>query len=379
MTNTTAPRRAIESLAIGAALGAGILGFATTLIVQRGQLAPLVSVATVALPVIAATGAAAFIWAYVRHADGGVRWRMRHPLRRVLDVLGLTLTGVGVAVLLTASMFEVFRLAFVGLELDAVTSAALVAGLAGVCAYALALIAGQLTTSTLATLLGLFLVAGIFTSMLTADDPKWWHRNFSALGMGAATSSYAFNVTIVVAGLVILTLSDYLTIDLLARRGPGGRNLRGIAVIRITLAVVGIALVGLGLVPVDISVPVHNTFSTSALLGFSALIILAPLLLKGLSRAFLAATVVFGALIVVGGVLFAIGYFNLTALELIAVLVIFTWLILFTRNASSGRRAELPAEVVDEPRVHTRGAVTVLAVVVAFVVGLVLAPRSRKQ
>jgi hypothetical membrane protein len=365
----------IESLAIAAALVSGTLGFIVALIVQRGQLAPLASIATVALLVIAVSGAAAFIWAYVRHADGGVRWRMRHPLRRVLDVLGLTLTGVGVAVLLTASMFEVFRQAFIGVELNAVAAAALVAGLAGVCAYVLALIAGQLTTSTLATLLGLFLVAGIFTSMLTAEDPKWWHRNFSALGMGAATSSYAFNVTIVVAGLVILTLSDYLTIDLLARRGPGGRNLRGVTVIRVMLAIVGVALAGLGLVPVDISVPLHNTFSVSALLGFSALIVLTPVLLKGLSPAFLTATVIFATLIVVGGVLFAFGAFNLTALELIAVLVIFTWLILFTRNASSGRNAQKATEVEATPRTHTRAALTVGAVLLAFATGLVAARR----
>jgi len=367
----------IESLAIAAAVGSAAIGFIVTLIVQHGQLAPLTSVTAVALAVVAATGAAAFIWAYVRHADGGVRWRMRHPLRRVLDVLGLTLTGVGVAVLLVASMFEVARLAFIGLELNALAAAVLIGGLAAVCAYVLALIAGQLTTTTLATLLALFLVAGVFTSMLTADDPQWWQRNFSALGMGAAASSNAFNVTLVVAGLVIITLADYLTIDLLARRGPGGRNLRGIAVIRIVLAIVGVALAGLGLVSVDVSVLVHNTFSIAAMLGFSALIVLAPILLKGLSPAFIAATVLFGALIVIGGVLFAIGSLNLTALELIAVLVIFTWLILFTRNASSGRRAVEMAEVEREPRVRARTAATIGVVAGAYLIGRITAGRTR--
>jgi len=359
----------MESLAIAAAIGSAVIGFIVTLIAQRGQLAPLTAVAAVALPVVAATGAAAFIWAYVRHADGGVRWRMRHPLRRVLDVIGLTLTGSGVAALLVASMFEVSRLAFIGLELNAFAAAVLVAGLAAACSYALALIAGQLTTSTLATLLALFLVAGVFTSMLTADDPQWWQRNFSALGMAATTSSYAFNVTIVVAGLVIVTLSDYLTIDLLARRGPGGRNLQGITVIRVILAIVGVALSGLGLISVDVSVLAHNTFSITAMLGFSALIVLAPILLKGLSPAFIVATIIFGALIVIGGVFFALGYLNLTALELIAVLVIFTWLILFTRNASYGRSADVVVQVVSEPREHTRGALRITAVVAAFAAG----------
>ena len=339
MTERTSPR--IESLAIAAGLIAVVLAFGVTLWVQWGDLAPLGgtgSVAAVALPCVAVTSAAAFIWAYIRHADGGVRWRRRHPFRRVLDVLGLTLTGVGVAVLLTASLLEVFGLAFVGLQLNAVTTAALVAALAGVSAYALSLIASQLTSSTLATLLTLFLVAGVFTSMLTADDPAWWERNFSALGMGTATSSYAFNLTMLIAGLAILALSDYLTIDLLERRKGGHR---GVRIIRGALALVGIALVGVGAVPVNISVPAHNTFSTLALVGFTLLIVLAPIVLRGLPVAFILTTVLFVGLIVAGVVLFVKGEVNLTALELIAVLVIFTWLILFTRSASSGREADV--------------------------------------
>jgi hypothetical membrane protein len=338
----TPPR--IESLAIAAGLISAALAFVVALLVQRGQLAPLGgtgSVAAVALPSVAVTSAGAFIWAYIRHADGGVRWRRRHPVRRVLDVLGLTLTGVGVAVLLTASMLEVFGLAFVGLELNAVTTAALTASFAGVSAYVLSLIAGQLTSSTLATLLSLFLVAGVFTSMLTADDQQWWQRNFSALGMGTATSSYTFNLTILIAGLAILALSDYLTIDLLERR-TGGR--RGVWVIRTALALVGVALIGVGLVPVNISVIAHNSFSTLALVGFAALIVLTPMVLRGLSVAFLLTTALVGVLIVTGTVLFALGEMNLTALELIAVLVIFSWLILFTRSASSGRGTTATAE-----------------------------------
>jgi hypothetical membrane protein len=342
---TTASR--IESLALVAGLGSVVLAFGVVLLVQWGRLAPLGgtgSVAAVALPSVGVTSAAAFIWAYIRHADGGVRWRRRHPFRRVLDVLGLTLTGVGVAVLLTASMLEVFGLAFVGLQLNAVTTATLVAALAGVSAYALSLIASQLTSSTLATLLTLFLVAGVFTSMLTADDPKWWERNFSALGMGTQTSSFAFNLTILIAGLAILVLSDYLTIDLLARR-RSGRG--GVRIVRFALALVGLALVGVGAVPVDVSVPAHNTFSTLALVGFTLLIVLTPIVLRGLPLAFVLTTVVFLGLIIAGVALFVLGEVNLTALELIAVLVIFTWLILFTRSASTGRTPDAATPSLD--------------------------------
>ena len=344
MPSNTRPGPNIESLAIIAAIIAAALGFGGTFLVLGGRQAPLSSgifggdsIASIAIVVVALTGAGSFIWGYIRHADGGLRWRRRHPIRRVLDVLGLTVTGAGVAVMLVGSLLQVSQLAFVGLVLDPVASAALVAVLAAVSAYVLALIAGQLTTSTLATLLALFLVAGVFTSMLTADDPTWWRNNFSALGMGLAVSSIAFNLTVAIAGLAILTLADYLTIDLRSRRGPRGINLRGSEITRGALVLVGVALVGLGLVPVNVSVPIHNTFSISALVGFAALMLAAPILLRGLPWAFIASTLVFTVVLVASTVLFARGAFNLTALELIAVSVIFTWLILFTRNASTGR------------------------------------------
>ena len=345
MPRTTRPRLNVESHAIIAAIVSAAIGFGATLVVQGGRTAALSngsfsgsgSISVIAIAVVAITGAGSFIWAYVRHADGGVRWRRRHPLRRVLDVVGLTVTGVGVAVMLVGSALRVVQLAFVGLELTVIASATVVAVLAAVSAYVLALIAGQLTTSTLATLLALFLVAGVFTSMLTADDPTWWRNNFSALGMGLAASSITFNLTVVIAGLAIVTLADYLTIDLRSRRGPGGRTLRGAEVVRATLVIVGIGLIGLGLVPVNVNVPIHNTFSIAALVGFGGLMLLAPILLRGLPWAFIASTLVFMGVLVGSTVLFARGAFNLTALELIAVSITFTWLILFTRNASTGR------------------------------------------
>ena len=70
-------------------------------------------------------------------------------------------------------------------------------------------------------------------------------------------------------------------------------------------------------------------------------LVLAPIVLRGLPVAFILTTVLFVGLIVAGVVLFVQGEVNLTALELIAVLVIFTWLILFTRSASSGREADV--------------------------------------
>lgn len=373
------PRSAtsIEAAALaGAAIGAGF-GLLVALVVLAGRSTRLAgddSVAIVAAVVCALVGAPVLVLAYIRNVDGGRRWRLRHPVRRVLDTVGVTLTGVGISVLLVFSTYQVLQLAFVGLQLNAITAAALVAATAGTSTYALSLLASQLTSANLATLLALFLVAGVFTSMLTARDPDWWQRNFSYLGMGWDQSAYAFNLTVAVAGLAILTLSDYLTTDLTTRPGPHGRTRRSVRVVRITLAIVGIGLIGLSVVSVDLNNVIHVIFSIAALLGFAALLILVPLLITELPRAFVATTFAFIGIIVLGAVLFALGSFNLTALELIAVVVIFAWLILFTRS-TAGAPPAFVAEVTPVERPRGRGALVAVAVAAAFVAGWFVRPK----
>ena len=47
--------------------------------------------------------------------------------------------------------------------------------------------------------------------MLTASDPQWWKNNLSALGMTDDISSLAFNLTLIVAGIIVTTLARYAT------------------------------------------------------------------------------------------------------------------------------------------------------------------------
>jgi len=170
----------------------------------------------------------------------------------------------------------------------------------------------------------------------------------------------------------MVTLADYLTMDLRSRPGPRGINLRGVGVIRILLLVIGAALTGVGLVPVDVSVLFHNTFSITALVGFAALLVLVPTLLRGLPKGFVITTLVVIGLVVAAVALFVTGYYNLTALELVAVLVIFAWLILFARNATGGADDAWAPEPAAVERVQRRriGAVLVGALAVgAFLAG----------
>ena len=330
----------VESGALIAAAVGALAGLLGAVIVFGGQAVGLAgenSVGGLSAEIAALIGLPTFGWSYVRYTRHSASWRSRARFRRVLDTIGLSLTGAAMAGLLISSVYAVFQLAFRELKLDPFAAALFVTLTAGASTFALFLLAAGITTTRLASLLGLFLAAGVFSSMLTAADPRWWQANFSSLGIGGATSAYAFNLTILLAGVVMTTLADYLTLDLRSRRSAAGSDLRGVPLVRTIIIIVGVALIGVGLVPVDVSFVVHNTFATSAVVGFLALIVLVPLVLKDLPRSFVVTTTVF-ALGIGGAVLlwYPIGYYNLTALELVAVLIVFAWFVLFVRNASVG-------------------------------------------
>lgn len=302
------------------------------------------SVGVVAALSSAVLGGAVFAAAYVLANRGTVRWRLRGRLRRILDLTGLTFTAAGVALLLVSSVYAVLQLAFRDLDLDRASATAIAAATVGAFCYALVALAEEITSTRLATLLGLFLIAGTFGAMLNADDPSWWQHNFSTLGMGGASSASLFNLTVIVAGLVLVTLADYLTIDLRPRLRQATLRRRSVLVVRVLLVAVGLCLVGVGVVPVSVSVAAHNAFAYTLLAGFGVLIVAAPILLDDLSPSFGTTSIVFAGILVVVALLFwPIGYFNLTAVEFIAVLVVFTWVIAFTRSVQPRPRRVVSA------------------------------------
>lgn len=333
-----AESRAIVVAGVGAVIGliAGLVVFAGRLVGLADGALPVGSFAAVVAGLV---GIPVFAITYVRAdrrrsaADAQTR---RSRLRRAFDVLGLTLTACGMVMLLIATLFSIAQLAFRYLAIDAFAASLLTAGAVAASTYALSLLASDVTTQRVATLLALFLAAGTLSSMLSAEDELWWQNNFSALGMRVASGSYAFNVTVILSGLVLITLSAYLTRDLRVRSIRYAVPARGVGIVRTLLVVVGVAFMGVGAVPVDVSQLLHNTFSIGLIIAFVALIAACPALIAGLPRAFVVASVVFVAAMVLIVLLWVpFGYYNLTAVELLAVVVVFTWLVLFTRNVST--------------------------------------------
>ncbi|WCD93232.1 hypothetical protein [Microbacterium sp. nov. GSS16] len=340
-----AVRAAAESRAIVAAGLGGLSGLIGGLIVFAGRLVGLADgalpVGSFAALVAGIVGIPVFAITYVRadrRRGGGREVVRRSRLRRAIDVIGLTLTASAMVMLLIAALFSIAQLAFRYLEIEAFAAAVLTAGAVAASTYALSLLASDITTQRVATLLALFLAAGTLSSMLSAEDELWWQNNFSALGMRGVSGSYSFNVTVILSGLVLITLSGYLTRDLRVRSIRYAVPARGVGIVRTLLVIVGVAFMGVGAVPVDVSQLLHNTFSIGLIIAFVALIAACPTLIAGLPRAFIAASAVFVAGMVLIVLLWVpFGYYNLTAVELLAVVVVFTWLVLFTRNVSTGQ------------------------------------------
>ncbi len=337
--------RTRESVAQIAAIGGAAIALVVGPFVFRRTGTPLsgqVSLATVTSILVAVLGGAAFATAYVRVARRTVRWRRRPMVWRVRDAAALTIAAAAMAAMAALAAYTVFQRMFQGLLLGRIAATLMTSMTVAAGCYLLTVIAQGMDSSGVAGLLGWFLAAGAVASTLSADDPGWWQSNFSALGVSTETSASAFNFTVITAGVVLTTLADFLALDL--ERWPGVTR-RIVRVIRVLLIVIGLALIGLGTIPVDQSRLFHDINAVTVIVGFGGLILAAPILLRGLPRPFLVSTGLLGALIVgIVGLWKPFHVYNFTAVELLSILVIFAWLALFTRTVSGVPSAQIEIE-----------------------------------
>ena len=153
----------------------------------------------------------AFLFVAMLIGSRRMSWQHRMSrFRRVVDLVGLTLVHGAISMLATAAVFAVFADAFRALEMDRWAGSFLVAGACAVGAYVAASSAASLTTQSLSMLVAAFLVVGAFTSALTSQDPQWWQAHFSALGAASDASGITFNFTLILTGVVLTTLADFL-------------------------------------------------------------------------------------------------------------------------------------------------------------------------
>jgi hypothetical membrane protein len=318
--------RSLETLALVAGAVAFALAAVAALIAFGLSDAPIAGPGSVG----AFASASAAVVALLAFAAG--RWAVHDGGRRpwdIVDAVALAFAHAVIALLSWTLISDIMARSFIGASVFGIPVVLLSAAVAAVTAYLVFSSASHMDLPLLALILAVFLAEGVIASMLTASDPTWWKDNLSALGMTDDLSATTFNLTLIVAGVLVTTLARYATRALPADHAHGIRDLR------ICLIGVGVLLALVGVFPVDRFMVLHTTIASGMVVVFGVLVVCLHRWVRGLSRTFLVVGWIFLAVVALLAVLYAVGYYTLTAVELVAGILVFAWIILFIRNAAA--------------------------------------------
>ncbi|WP_296137250.1 hypothetical protein [uncultured Tessaracoccus sp.] len=282
----------------------------------------------------------AFPGVLLRYSDRIMPWfRDAHPLRRAIQLAGLSLMMGSLTFFCVRAANTVIDAAFVGLRFDVWSGTTFLAFVCAASGYFAASAAGRLTTELLSVLVSAFLVMGAMLSAVNASNHLWWQVHFSQLGMAPDLAGFAFNYTLILTGVVIVTIADFLAHDLKRWLFATGQGRWKSIVVRVGLMVMGAALGGVGLLPVNVSHAGHILMTYLAVGAFVALALVAPVILRGIPRGFRIVSVATLAFVALLAYLFrGIRYLGTTGFEMLAVSTVLVWMVLFMRTISAARR-----------------------------------------
>jgi hypothetical membrane protein len=277
-------------------------------------------------------------------AEGALFDRLENPGARLhwFDVVALAVAHGLIALLGWVGTAAVLELSFQGAVVYPLPASMLAGVALALTAYVCFLSAVRMTPMLLSLVLAVFLVFGALAAMLSSTDPLWWEKNLSALGMTDDVSALAFNLTLIVAGLLVTIIARYATAGL---PGRTHEEIRGRRLVRYGLVLIGVFLACVGIFPVDEFFAVHNTVATGMAVAFAVLVIGLPWFVPSMPRVFLILGYAYVGVIVVLAVFFVTGYYNLTAVELVAGVLIFSWIIVFLRNTGTAGRTDAAVPV----------------------------------
>ncbi len=328
----------IESRAIYAALISGAAGFMVGLILFWNSSVSLFGLG-LSLGFVGSIfgGVAALVTFLAVASTNDVVLTKESPWRKRLDTWSLALVHGLLAFLGYALIFYMFSQSFKDAKIDMWASSVIIALSTGFAAYAAYLSASSMTSVRVSMLLAMFMVSGIFISMLTSSDPHWWYFHFSSLGAGGGVSGYAFNLTLILAGLIVVALTSYITNDFNRLKTSGTVSRRAKAgILKGLLIGIGLMLACVGLFIYDQFPSIHNFSAGGMGILFLIIIAMLPILTPGFPKAFfIASYALLGALLACAWLGGSVHYLNLTMFELLAAAIIFTWLVIFVRNVAA--------------------------------------------
>lgn len=265
-------------------------------------------------------------------------WRLELPLiKRIIDIIALSATIMMLCHLLLVAISYLFQMGFVGMTVDRYGGAVLAGGATAAMTYIGVQAGGRVTSQSIAQAAIATAFVGTMASMIAAPDQAWWESHFSALGNSESRSGERFNLTLVLTGLAITALANYVGHDL--ERGLKLRkiqNKRLVTLLSWILAGIGLFMMGVGLVPDASSTAVHVGFASGMVVLFALFLYIVVRNVPGLPKDLLAFSAIVVIAIAVSILLWVpIGYYNLTGMEFVAAGFLFPWLIVFVRTASA--------------------------------------------
>lgn len=242
-------------------------------------------------------------------------WRMFPVITMAFSII--------LAVLLLGFSWLVNQL-FRGASFDLNTSALLFAIMIYTVSSFWSRIAELLRASWLTSLFTLIMLSGVLLSMATNSSKQWWQVNLSFLGTKEAQNSWQFNLTLMLSALILIALVDYLFVALSQKFGHNKR----LMILRVLLTLLGLDLWAVGYFSNDAaSHLIHTRLAGYLVYILLALIIGIRWLLPKVSRDFILTSYVIGGVLVVLEFAFqGIHYLSLTAFEMSAFLLAFSWL-----------------------------------------------------
>ncbi len=127
-------------------------------------------------------------------------------------------------------------------------------------------------------LLGIF-VGGVILAAATTPDNRWIGWSFSRLGEGKTLSSSIFNGSLLLATIVLWSITDVLS------RGLGTlHSLDAARLTKVSLRAIAVCLTGVALFPNDTSHDEHLLFAHGIIVLFTLYALILPVTLANVSR-----------------------------------------------------------------------------------------------
>ncbi|MCQ2570170.1 MAG: DUF998 domain-containing protein [Limosilactobacillus sp.] len=270
-----------------------------------------------------------FIGAFIaqkRHHQAGARqftWRMFIPVA----------IAVGIVLMVTEfTIFWTIDQMFVGAQFDIYTSIILITFCFAIMNYMMINLGLTISPAIMINLMTIMMLGGVVLSMLTNGNRDWWRHNFSYLGTQRSGAAWQFNLTLILTGLLMMALTDYLFVNL-RHRFPT----KGVLLTRMLMYFEATCLMGVGLFPNNDRFHwLHDQIAMWLVYGLLLIIIVIRWSMPMLGHQFIHLSDAIGGVMAIEYIGFQyIHYLSLTAFELLSFGLALAWILVFFQNLES--------------------------------------------